>query len=167
MKKTSVFLCVTILLCLLVSSCSSNTYTVVNDGEETWQPDVHNETMVATDENGDVAFWSPFLQTIIGNSVRGVSFTIHTCEPGIYSGTFDTENQKWSTDAISYLRMTIDYDGTMYPEWYGQSATLTIHKYNKLSKKINATLEAVVVKSGTTETRNIKVEMKNLVLNIR
>ena len=166
MKKTPVFFSVIFLFCVLFSSCSSNPYTV-DDEEETWQPDVLNETMVATDENGDVAFWSPIIQTIIGNSVRGVSFTIHTCEPGMYSGSFDTENQKWSTDAISYLRMTIDYDGKMYPEWYGKWAVLTIHKYNKSSKKINATLDAILIKTGTTEMRKIKVEMKNLILKTK
>ena len=60
------------------------------------------------------------------------------------------------------MRLTVDYDGQPYPEWDGQSATVTIHKYDKKTKAMSATLEADVVKTGTNETRHIKVDLDHL-----
>ena len=58
--------------------------------------------------------------------------------------------------------MNIDYDGVPYPGWNGRSATITIHSFDKRSNRIDATLEAVMVKKGTTETRNLRVELHNV-----
>lgn len=85
-----------------------------------------------------------------------------TSEPGTYSGVYDANTEKWSNNAINHVRLTVDYDGQPYPVWNGQSATVTIHKYDKKTKAMSATLEADVVKEGTKETRHIKVKMENL-----
>lgn len=72
------------------------------------------------------------------------------------------KNKKWSSDAIGVLTMTVDYDGQPYPRWYARSATVTIHNYDDDAKLISATIEATMVVEESTDTRNIKIEMKNL-----
>ena len=111
---------------------------------------------------GEIAIWAPHFMTEIGNSLRGVSFMVMTCEPGIYSGVFNASSETWSTPAIQFITMNLDYDGTPYPTWRGQSATLTIHSYNKRTKRINATLDAVMRMDGSSNTRNIRVDMQNM-----
>ena len=46
--------------------------------------------------------------------------------------------------------------------WEPPTATVTIREYDKKTRELSATLEAEVVKKGTSETRNIKVEMDHL-----
>ena len=58
--------------------------------------------------------------------------------------------------------MTVDYDGKPYPRWYGKSATVTIHSYDDDAKLISATIEAIMFMEGSNNTRNIKIEMRNL-----
>ena len=87
---------------------------------------------------------------------------INTCEPGVYSGVYDATSEKWSTDAILFVTLNVDYDGVPYPTWRGQSATITIHSYDKRAKRIDATLEAVMLMDGSTNTRTIRVDMQNM-----
>lgn len=164
MKKSISFFGLALLLgAFLVSSCSfdkKGTATIY-DGETQWSDWAYKYGTGETNE-GDLVLWHVYFYTEIGNSYRTLALTMNTSEPGTYSGTFDANSEKWSNDAINYVRLTVDYDGQPYPEWEGKSATVTIHKYNKETKGMTATLEAVVVKKGTSETRNIKVDMDNL-----
>ena len=134
---------------------------MIYGGELQWSSIPYAHIMSAVDDNGDY-FWSPHFQTEIGNSLRGVSFFILTSNPGVYSGVFDARSEKWSTPIISHITMNLDYDGVPYPTWRGQSATVTIHKFDRRSKRIDATIEAVMKMDGSTDTRNIRVEMHNL-----
>ena len=109
-----------------------------------------------------MALWHVFFQTEIDNSYRTIALTMLTSKPGTYSGVYDEDSEKWSNDAIAFVQLTIDYDGQPCPEWLGKTATVTIREYDKKTRELSATLEAEVVKKGTTETRNIKVEMDHL-----
>lgn len=151
---------------LLFTSCSSSSVKITEitifDGETQWPSITDSRIMVEETEAGKVGVWAPSLMTEIGNSLRGFSIMIKTTEPGVYSGTYDFTNKKWSSDAIGVLTMTIDFDGEAYPRWWGKSATVTIHSYDEDAKLINATIEATMLMEESTETRDIKIEMKNL-----
>ena len=162
MKKNTVFCIAFLLGVLMAASCSSNSQVSVYDGELQWPSIASARITSGTNANGDVGIWAPFLQTEIGNSLRGISFMINTCEPGTYSGVYNAATEKWSTPAITYITMNVDYDGAPYPTWRGQSATLTIHSYNKSTKRIDATLDAVMLMDGSSNTRNIRVEMTSM-----
>ena len=165
MKRTIAILSSALLWgALLFTSCSSEKKTEVTiyDGETQWPSIMDSHIMVGKTEAGKVEIWAPSFMTEIGNSLRGVTIMIKTSEPGVYSGTYDFTNEKWSNDAIGVLTMTVDYDGQPYPRWYASSATVIIHDYDDDAKLISATIEAIMVMEGSTNTRNIKVEMKNL-----
>ncbi|MBO7628775.1 MAG: hypothetical protein J6S87_02365 [Bacteroidales bacterium] len=162
-KSISIFGLALLLGAFLLGSCSfdkKGTATIY-DGETQWENWTYTFATGETPE-GDLALWQINFATEIGNSYRTLSLTMYTAEPGTYSGVFDENSGKWSDSAIYWIRLTLDYDGQPYPEWEGKSATVTIHNYDKKTKAMTATLEAVVVKKGTNETRNIKVEMDNL-----
>lgn len=163
MKKTFAIFGSALLLCaFLMTSCDNQKAQVtIHDGEIQW-PSMFYNIMVGLSEDGTPGLWCPIIQSQVGNSSRTMSFTVMTCEPGTYSGVYDAATQKWSNPAITNVRLNVDYDGVPYPTWHGQSATVTIHRFNKRTKRIDATLDAVVVKDGTTETRNVKVEVTNL-----
>ena len=162
MKRTFVLLSVALLGAISLSSCSEKGKVTVFDGELTWPSIKTNECWNGTDNDGNIVMWAPSFYTEVGNSLRGVVFSIWTCEPGVYSGIYDTKTEKWSTDMIKTVYMTVDYDGKAYPKWNGQSATITIHSYDKKTKTINATLEAIVVMEGSTNSRKILVDMQNI-----
>lgn len=168
MKQTSIIQKVALILSVvLLSSCISGggkTQVTIYDGELEWPSIANSQVMQAIDENGMPAMWFLFLQTEVGNSLRSLSLSVFTCEPGSYSGLFDAANDKWTNPAIGSIILNVDYDGIPYPTWNGQSAVVTIHRFDKKAKSIDATVEAVVMKEGTTELRNIKVDIKNLVL---
>ena len=109
-----------------------------------------------------MAIWQVVFQTEIGNSYRTVGIIMLTSQPGTYTGVYDESTKKWSNDAISNLRLTVDYNGQPYPEWKGKYATVTINSYNKRTKALSATIDAVVEMEGTSSTRNIKIKMDNL-----
>ena len=164
MKKSKLLLCIAFLLgAFLLSSCSSDNKgaATVYDGKSQWS-DWTCQSAFGETEEGDLALWHVFFQTEIDNSYRTITLTMLTSNPGTYSGVYDENSEKWSNDAIGFVRLTIDYDGQTSPEWLGKTATLTIHEYDKKTRELSATLEAEVVKKGTTETRNIKVEMDHL-----
>lgn len=163
MNKTA-FLCATLLFGILFfSSCTDGKSVVsVYDGELEWSTLPYARISTGKNDAGEIAIWAPHFMTEIGNSLRGVSFMVMTCEPGIYSGVFNASSETWSTPAIQFITMNLDYDGTPYPTWRGQSATLTIHSYNKRTKRINATLDAVMRMDGSSNTRNIRVDMQNM-----
>lgn len=163
MKKTFALLGSALLLCaFLMTSCGGpRAQVTVYDGEIQW-PTMYYNVMVGLSEDGTPALWCPIIQSQVGNSSRTMSFSVMTCEPGTYSGVYDAANEKWSNPAIANVRLNVDYDGVPYPTWYGQSATVTIHRYNKRAKLLDATLEAVVMKEGTTETRSIRVDVRYL-----
>ena len=164
MKRSIYLLSVALLLSVyLFSSCSSDEKgtATIYDGETQWSNWSYTFARGET-SNGDLALWQVNFVTEIGNSYRTVSVTMKNSLPGTYSGVYDANSKKWSNDAISYVRLTVDYDGRAYPEWNGQSATITIHNYDKKTKAMSATIEAIVVKKGTSDTRNIRVEMDNL-----
>lgn len=165
MKRTISVLSVALFLgALLITSCSSEEKkgtATIYDGEIQWSN--WSYTFVRGETNdGDLAMWQISFATEIGNSYRTISLTMNTSELGTYSCVYDANSEKWSSNAVSYLRLTVDYDGQPYPEWNGQSATITIHNYDKETKAMSATIEAIVVKKGTSDTRNVKVEMENL-----
>lgn len=164
MKRTFYLLSMALLLsACLFSSCSSDkkgTATIF-DGETQWTNWGYTFARGETSD-GDLALWQVSFVTEIGNSYRTLSLTMTNGQPGTYSGVWDANTEKWSNSAISYLRLTVDYDGQPYPEWIGQSATITIYNYDKETKALSATIEAIVAKKGTSDTRNIRVEMDNL-----
>ena len=162
-KSISIFSLALLFGAFLFGSCSfdkKGTATIY-DGETQWSNWAYNFGTGETEE-GDLALWHVYFYTEIGNSFRTLSLTMNTSEPGTYSGVYDANTEKWSNNAINYVRLTVDYDGQKCPEWDGQSATVTIHKYDKKTKAMSATLEADVVKTGTNETRHIKVDMGRL-----
>lgn len=164
MKRTIIIVSVAFLLSVfLLSSCSfdkKGTATIY-DGETQWNNWAYNFARGETND-GDLALWTIFFYTEIGNSLRTISLSMNTSESGTYSGLYDSNSGVWSNNAISLVKLTLDYDGQAYPAWYGQSATITIHGYNKETKAMSATLEAVVAMEGTSNTRNIRVKMDNL-----
>jgi len=165
MKKTFALLGSALLLCaFLMTSCSlgQKAQVMIDDGELQWPSIMSSRIMAGHSEDGTQSLWGPFFQTEVGNSLRTLGFSIFTCQPGTYSSVYDSVTQKWSNPLIGHVSLNVDYDGIAYPTWRGQSATLTIHRFNKRAKRLDATFEAVVMKDGTTETRNIKVEMRNL-----
>ena len=163
MKKTFTIIGLALLLSFITINASAQKNQVtVFDGEMTWSSFSYANVMVANDDKGNPVLWAPILQTQIGNSLRSVSFSVLTCEPGVYSATFNAATQKWSSPVIVNVILNVDYDGELYPTWRGQSATLTIHKYNKKKRRIDATLNAVVVMDGTNKTRTIKIVMEDL-----
>ena len=163
MKKTfSFFSLVLFFSAITINASAQKSQVTVFDGEMTWSSFLYANVMVANDAKGNPALWGPIFQTQIGNSLRSVSFSVLTCEPGVYSATFNAATQKWSSPVIGSVILNVDYDGKAYPTWRGQSATVTIHKYNKRKKRIDATLNAVVVMDGTNNTRTIQIVMKDL-----
>ena len=164
MKKTISFFGLALLLgARLLGSCSFDKKgtATIHDGETQWNNWAYKYGTGETNE-GDLVLWHVYFYTEIENSYRTLALTMNTAEPGTYSGTFDAESEKWSNNAIDYVRLTVDYDGQPYPEWEGKSATVTIHNYDKKTKAMTATLDADVVKKGTNETRHIKVDMDHL-----
>ena len=164
MKKTINLLGAALLLCVFIfSSCSfgKKGTAYIYDGETQWENWSYNFMTGSTPE-GDLALWGISFETTIGNSYRTISFMHMGSEPGTYTGTFDRASDKWSGDAVSHLYLTVDYDDQLYPKWLGQSAIVTIHNYDKKTRAMSATIEAVVCKEGTNETRNIKIVMDNL-----
>ena len=164
MKHTFSILGSALLLCaILMTSCSSDKKgsAIIYDGKSQWS-DWTCQSAFGETEEGDLALWHVFFQTEIDNSYRTIALTMLTSKPGTYSGVYDENSEKWSNDAIAFVQLTIDYDGQPYPEWLGKTATVTIREYDKKTRELSATLEAEVVKKGTTETRNIKVEMDHL-----
>lgn len=164
MKKTFSTLGSALLLCaILMTSCSNQKEQItIYDGEIEWPSFTNSSVMVGSTPEGVPTAWAPFFQTQVDNSLRSLGFSVFTCEPGTYAAVFDTATQKWSNPIIGHATLNVDYDGIPYPTWHGQTATVTIHRFNKKAKRLDATFEAVVLKDGTTETRNIKVDMKNL-----
>ncbi len=165
MKRTINFLCAVFIgASLLLTSCSSGKITevTIHDGELQWPSIIDSRIMVGKSETGKVEIWGPSFMTEIGNSLRGVSVMINTSEPGVYSGIYDDTSEQWSNNAIGFITMTVDYDGKPYPRWYGKSATVTIHSYDDDAKLISATIEAIMFMEGSNNTRNIKIEMRNL-----
>lgn len=164
MKKSfSIFSLALILVAFLFGSCSFDKKGIatIYDGESQWSDWTCQFSIGETDE-GDLAAWHVFFQTEIDNSYRTIALIMLTSKPGTYSGVYDEDSEKWSNDAIAFVQLTIDYDGQPYPEWLGKIATATIREYDKRTRELSATLEAEVVKKGSTETRNIKVEMDHL-----
>lgn len=164
MKKLNLLLCLALLFgAFLFSSCSSDKKgsVTIYDGKSQWS-DWTCQSAFGETEEGDLALWHVFFQTEIDNSYRTIALTMLTSKPGTYSGVYDENSEKWSNDAIAFVQLTIDYDGQPYPEWLGKTATVTIREYDKKTRELSATLEAEVVKKGTSETRNIKVEMDHL-----
>lgn len=149
------------------TSCSfgKKAQVTIHDGEMQWPDGMFVNGMSATNSDGSIAIWAPFFSVEVGNSLRSLGLSFKTTEPGTYSGVYDPANQKWSNDAFVLVKLNLDYDGIAYPTWWGQSATFTIHSYDKRSKRISATLEAIVVKEGTSESRNIRVDFKDLKIN--
>lgn len=166
MKKTFAILgsAVLLLFAFLMTSCSlgQKAKVVIDDGEIQWPSIKDNRIMTGHSEDGTPAMWGPFFQTEVCNSLRSLGFSVFTCEPGTYSSVYDPATQKWSDPVIGHVSLNVDYDGIAYPTWHGRSAVVTIHRFNKRAKRLDATFEAVVMKEGTTETRNIKVEVTNL-----
>lgn len=164
MKKTFSILGSALLCCaLLMTSCfNKKTQITIYDGEIEWPSIMNSRMMTGHSEDGTPAAWAPFFQTEIGNTLRTLGFSVFTCEEGTYSAVYDPATQKWSNPVIGSVTLNVDYDGMAYPTWYGRSATVTIHRLDKKAKRLDATFEAVVMKDGTTETRNIKVNVKNL-----
>jgi len=165
MKKTFVLYCTILLGAFLFLSFSldKNGTAEIHDGETRWSNVAYSFARGETSDE-DLALWSVFFYTEIGNSLRTISLTMNTAEPGTYYGVYDESSGVWSNNAIGYTRLTVDYDGQPYPVWYGSKATVTIYEYNKTTKGMTAKLEAEVVLEGTTNTRTIKVEMDNLKL---
>lgn len=163
MKKTFALFCTVLLGASLLLSCSSDKKgtAVIYDGETQWTNWAYNFGRGETSD-GDLALWHVYFYTEIGNSLRTITLTMNTAEPGTYYGVFDESSGVWSNNAINYIRLTVDYDGKPCPVWRGKTATVTIYKYNKTTKGMTAKLEAEVVLEGTTDTRTIKVEMDNL-----
>lgn len=93
------------------------------------------------------------------------AFSMNTSETGTYSRVYDANTEKWSTDAIGMVKANLDYDGIPYPSGHGKSVTITIQSYDKKSKHVDWTLEAIVVKEDSTDTRNIKMDAHDLDLN--
>ena len=164
MKKTFAILGSALLLCaILMTSCfNQKSEITIYDGEIEWPSNTMANVMVGSTPEGVPAAWCPILQTEVGNSFRTLGFSVFTCEEGTYSAVYDPSTQKWSNPIIGSATLNVDYDGVPYPTWRGQSATVTIHRFNKRTKRLDATFEAIVMKEGTTETRNIKVDVKNL-----
>lgn len=164
MKKTFAVLGSALLLCaILMTSCfNQESKVTVYDGEIEWPSFTNSRVLTGSTPEGVPAAWCPFFQTQVGNSLRTLGFSVFTCEEGTYSALYDPATQKWSNPIIGHATLNVDYDGVPYPTWNGQSATVTIHRFNKRAKRLDATFEAIVVKEGTTETRNIKVDVKNL-----
>ena len=146
----------------LLSSCTTPSVVLINDGELDWETIPYARISSGKNSDGDITLWAPHFMTEIGNSLRGVTFMITTCEPGTCYGEYDASSETWSTPAIQFITMNLDYDGIAYPTWRGQSATLIIHSYNKRTKRINATLYAEMRKDDSSDTRNIQVEMENM-----
>lgn len=168
MKKTFAILGSAVLLCaFLMTSCSlgQKSQVMIDDGELQWPDGVFVNGMSVHNSDGSVAIWAPFFCVEVDNSLRSLGLSFNTTEPGTYSGVYDLASQKWSNNAIVLVKLNLDYDGVAYPTWWGQSATFTIHSYDKRSKRISATLDAVVVKEGTSESRNIRVNFKDLKIN--
>ena len=165
MKRTIFISCVALFLgALLMTSCFSEEKkgtATIYDGEIQWSNWSYTFARGETSE-GDLALWQVSFVTEIGNSYRTFSLTMNKSEPGTYSCVYDENSETWSSNSVSYLRLTVDYDGQPYPEWNGQLATITIHNYDKKTKAMSASIEAIVVKKGTSDTRNVKVEMENL-----
>lgn len=165
MKRTIEFLSATLIWAvLLLSSCSTEKITevTIHDGELQWPSIIDSRIMVGKTETGKVEIWAPSFMTEIGNSLRGVTIMVKTSEPGVYSGIYDDNNKQWSNNAIGAITMTVDYDGQPYPRWYGKSATVTIHSYDDDAKLISATIEAIMVMERSNNTRNLKIEMRNV-----
>lgn len=164
MKKTFAIIGSALILCaLLMTSCSKQkAQIVVDDGEIVWPSIMMSNVMLGSTPEGVPTLWGPILQTEVGNTLRSLSFSIFTCEEGTYSAVYDVASQKWSNPVIGNVSLNVDYDGMAYPTWYGRSAIITIHRFDKRAKQLDATFEAVVMKEGTTETRNIRVDVKNL-----
>lgn len=164
MKKTFSILGSALLLCaILMTSCSNQKEQItIYDGEIEWPSNTLVNVMVGSTPDGVPTVWCPILQTQVENSFRTMGFSVFTCEEGTYTSVYDPATQKWSNPIIGSATLNVDYDGIAYPTWRGQSATVTIHRFNKRAKRIDATFEAIVMKDGTTETRNIKVDVKNL-----
>lgn len=172
MKRTicNLSMSVALLLCVFISSPFSSPSSswpwkkgtaTIFDGETQWNNWSYTFARGETND-GDLALWQVVFMTEIGNSYRTVGITMLTSQPGTYTGVFDENTEKWSNNAISYLRLTVDYNGQPYPVWKGKYATVTINKYNKRTKAMSATIDAVVVMEGTSNTRNIKIKMDNL-----
>jgi hypothetical protein len=165
MKKSNLLFAVVLsLAAFLLSSCSSDKKegsVTIYDGKSQWSDWTCNSAFGETEE-GDLALWHVFFHTEIDNSYRTITLTMLTSKPGTYSGVYDENSGKWSNEVIGSVQLTIDYDGQTYPEWLGKTATVTIHEYDKEKRELSATVEAEVVKKGTSETRNIKVEMDHL-----
>ena len=164
MKTNISFLSASLLLCtiLLVSCSEKKTQVTIFDGELQWPSVLNSQIMVGTNPDGSVAIWAPFFQTEIDNSLRGITLSMNTSQPGVYSGTYDADTRKWSNSAIGVLYMTIDYDGQPCPKWYARSATVNIQDYDMDAKLISATVEAHMELEGGTDTRNIRLEMQNV-----
>lgn len=164
MEKTFAILGSTLFCCvLLLTSCfNQKSQMIIYDGEVEWPSNTLVNVMVGSTPEGVPAMWCPILQAQVGNSFRTMGFSVFTCEEGTYSAVYDAASQKWSNPVIGNVSLNVDYDGMAYPTWYGQSATVTIHRFDKKAKRLDATLQAVVMKEGTTETRNIRVDVKNL-----
>ena len=136
-KSISIFSLALLFGAFLFGSCSfdkKGTATIY-DGETQWSNWDYNFDTGETEE-GDLSWWNVYFYTEIGNSFRTLALTMNTSEPGTYSGVYDASSEKWSNNAINHVRLTVDYDGQPYPEWDGQSATVTIHKYDKKTKVV-------------------------------
>lgn len=163
MKKTfTIFSLVLFFSAITINASAQKSQVTVFDGEMTWSSFLYANVMVASDAKGNPALWGVILQTIIGNSSRSLSISFMVNQEGTYSAVFNGSTEKWSNPAIANVRLNVDYDGVPYPTWIGQSATLTIQKYNKRKKRIDATLNAILLKEGSNQTRTIQVVMKNL-----
>ena len=168
--KINYFYCV-ILLCevLLLTSCFKEEHhaqVIINDGEMEWTTFTSAIGMTGIPKDGSSdGFWMCQFFTETENSLRSVAFNINSTEPGVYSGTYDDTTEEWSSPAIKFLTMTIDYDGVPYPKWYGQSATVNILEFDRDAKMLSATINAIVKKEGSSETRNISINISNLILN--
>ena len=163
MKKTlSIFALMFLFSVITINASAQKSQVTVFDGEMYWPSFTFSKVIAVNDTQGNIVLWAAILQTQIGNSSRTVSFSTRACAPGAYSAIYNPSTQQWSNSAIANVVLNVDYDGKAYPTWNGQSATLTINKYNKKKKRIDATLNAVVVMEGTNNTRTIQIVMKDL-----
>jgi len=167
MKKKVFYLGVMLLLAaVLIPSCKRKTVVTVYDGEVEWKSPASMQFMfMLPKENSDelIKYWSYFIETKVDGNDRTLAIDFKTGEPGTYSGTYDFEKQTWSTQAIDTIELRIYNDTILESLWRGESATLKLNEYKYTRKKqyVDAALDAVLVKEGSTEKRNIKVVIEN------
>ena len=166
MKQLQTITYAAILLCavLLTSCILKKGQVTIHDSEMEWPyiEKIHQESNILSD--GHVMMWTFLGETQIGSLKKIIETDIYTCEPGEYSGTYDFSTKKWTSPFIGTLTLHL-VDGENNKFYLGKAATITIHDYNKRTKRINATIEAEMVERSSFEMRKIKIEFQDF--NIR